>query len=250
MKYACMQRGTIAPPTLIASALIALLSITGFLVVPMVYERDADMFIEPRAGMTESGQTFVVEVVVRASTPVNVFRGEIGFDPVLLSVESIDYNTSIADLWAEEPWYENGDGTITFTGGTTARGGFLGTGTLIKVTFRARGEGTAAVHVHEARILAHDGLGSDVPLEAPIDSLFQVEESTLDRVTVATPSETTAVIAVGAEYSPTDLNRDGKQSLGDVSVFLLGMGSGDARFDLNSDGAVNAKDLSIVMSAR
>ena len=84
-------------------------------------------------------------------------------------------------MWAEKPWYENGAGTIKFIGGTTRKGGFFGTGSLITITFRAHGTGDAVVRVRDARILAHDGLGTDVPLGEPIDSLFSVALDALDR---------------------------------------------------------------------
>lgn len=243
------RQGAVVPGALIAGALFAFVSVMGFLVMPLTTEPLADMYIEPQTGVGKIDETFSVTVMVRGATPVNVFAGEVTFDSTVLSVESIDYNTSIADLWAEKPWYENGAGTINFIGGTTRKGGFFGTGSLITITFRAHGTGDAVVRVRDARILAHDGLGTDVPLGEPIDSLFSVAPDVLDRVTVAKPETTTAVIVVGEEFTITDLNRDGKQTIADVSIFMLNMTSEDVRFDFNRDGQVDTKDLSIIMSA-
>ncbi len=242
------REGAIIQGALVASAVFAFLSIVGFLFMPIVSEPQADMRIEPNIGIVKVGDTFVVRVLVSAQVLVNVFKGEIRFDPTILAVESIDYNTSIADLWAEKPWYENGAGTINFIGGTT-RGGFLGTGELITITFRAHSEGRAIVRTEGTRILEHDGLGTDAVVKEPIDALFTVEEAVLQKQTIASPKTTTATIAVINELPSTDLNHDGKQTIADVSIFMLNMLGDDARFDLNGDGSVDTKDLSVVMSA-
>ena len=68
------------------------------------------MFLSPEAGIIETGKEIVVSVHVTSKTPVNVFKGIVRFSPEHLVIEKIDYNTSIANLWAEEPWYSNGDG--------------------------------------------------------------------------------------------------------------------------------------------
>ena len=188
--------------------------------------------------------------MVSAETPVNVFKGEVLFDPTVLRVDSIDYNTSIADLWAELPWYENGEGTLNFTGGTTQPGGFQGTGSLITVTFRTIGAGVTALKLEDARILAHDGLGTDVALGKPIDAVFEVEQDVIESQTVAAPSSRTSVISVASNAPSTDLNGDGKQSIADMSIFMLHILSTDSRYDFNQDGKVNNVDLSILMTAK
>ncbi len=251
MKWALAKvRGVVAPGAVLASAIVAFLSIIGFLVVPIATEPLADMHITPLHGTVLVGETFTVSIKVTAKTPVNVFKGDLGFDQTKLSVESIDYNTSIADLWAKAPWYENGDGTIGFIGGTTMKGGFLGDGTLMTVTFKTVSAGDAPIHFHEARILEHDGLGTDAPLSESIDSIFTVEQSVLDTQTIAEPESSVANIMVVNEPPTTDLSGDGKQTLADISIFMLNMLGTDARFDFNLDGSVDTKDLSIIMSAK
>ncbi len=242
--------GIVASGTLVASAIIAFLSIIGFIVVPIATEPQADMRIEPTSGVVKIGETFTVTVLVSARTPVNVFKGEIEFDHTKMYVDAIDYNTSIADLWAERPWYQNGDGTLGFIGGTTMRGGFTGNGELITITFRTTSDGAAAIRFHEARILEHDGLGTDVPLILPIDSIFSFEESVINNETVAEPESSVATIAVVKELPSTDMNGDGAHTLADISIFMLNMLGSEARYDLNVDGKVDAKDLSIMMSAK
>jgi len=241
--------GYIAQTALVASALIAVLSVGSLVVAPAIFKSSADMYIVPNTGHVIIGNTFKVNVVVDAQVPVNVFTGEVRFDSNNLQVESIDYNTSIANLWAELPWYENGAGTINFTGGTTERGGFQGNGSLITVTFRTLERGNTSLRLEKARILAHDGLGTDVPLTRPLDAIFEVEER-VRTATVAQPGVTTSSLTVISNPPSTDLNGDGRQTLADVSIFMLNMFRYNPRFDFNQDGVVDTKDLSILMSAK
>jgi hypothetical protein len=242
-------KGIIATQPLLAGVIVAFVSLMSVVLVtgddPL-----ADMRIEPLSGVMHEGETLTVRIVVSAEVPVNVFKGELQFDHTKLRVESIDYNTSIADLWAEKPWYENGDGTINFIGGTTREGGFLGTGDLMTITFVSTGLGPAVMSIIEARILAHDGLGTDVPLTEPIDALFTVDENRLAGETIAQPAPSPSAIAVIREGAQTDLSGDGKQGIADLSIFMVGMVTGDTELDFSGDGKVNLSDLSILMSAQ
>lgn len=243
------SRGYIVPGLQVAGIIIAALSLVGFVVAPMV-SIQADMRIQPPSGQVLLGETFTVDIVVESQIPVNVFKGEVKFDPARLQVDSINYNTSIADLWAEVPWYENGEGTVNFAGGTTQKGGFSGAGSLIQITFRTIGTGDTSLYLEGARILEHNGLGTDLALEKPIDAIFAVEESVIASKTVANPPKTITELFVGTTPPSTDLNGDGKQSIADVSIFIRNMFGDDDRFDFNQDGKVDTKDLSILMSAR
>lgn len=102
--------------------------------------------------MVNTDNTVTFDLVVTADTSVNAFGGTLIFDESILAVEKIDYNTSIADLGAKAPWMK-GSGTISFGGGTTKPGGFVGQGTLLTITFMARTPGKAAVSVQDIQIL-------------------------------------------------------------------------------------------------
>ena len=244
------DKGIVAQGFLVAGVFVAFLSLAGLLATKSGVEPLADMYIEPTQKAVVEGDTFVVSVMVDARTPVNVFKGEVTFDNSILWVESIDYNTSIADLWAELPWYGNGEGRVTFAGGTTRPGGFLGTGSLITITFRTTARGATLLRLEGARILEHNGLGTDVPLSTPIDALFNVEEAVIASETVSSPETTTAALVVTPEKPSTDVNGDGKQTLSDISIFMLNILGNNMRFDFNQDGSVDTKDMSIIMGAR
>ncbi len=239
--------------SLLASAIIGFLAVVGLLVLPMATDVVADMRIEPNFKAVALDETFTVDIIVESSVPVNVFAGKLLFDNTTLSVVSIDYNTSIADLWAEEPWYSNGDGTLSFAGGTTRPGGFTGTDSLITVTFKGIGEGRGKIAIEDANILQHDGMGTDAALAQPIDALFTISATntatgTSDTNLIATAVTPTTYHVVN-EVPSKDLNGDGRQSIADASIMLLNIGSDNARYDLNLDGSVDLKDFNMVLTA-
>lgn len=241
------RKGIISQLALVAGAVFGVFTLFGILVVPSLLTPVADMRIEPQHAVAEEGNEFTVRIVVESGTPVNVFAGELTFDSSVIEVVSIDYNTSIADLWAERPWYSNGDGTLNFIGGTTRSGGFLGTGTLITIHFRTLREGQGVLALHDTAILEHDGLGTYATLEEPIDAVVTVEAKSANMLQTTNIATTFEVVR---EVPSTDLNGDGKQSLADISIFMLNITSKDTRFDFNLDGAVNTKDLSILLDAK
>lgn len=244
------SRGTTLPITLVASAFFALVTIIGITSIPSDFVPKTEMRIESTAQNMLVGETFVVEIIVESFIPVNVFSGEIKFDNELLSIKSIDYNTSVADLWAELPWYSNGAGTLNFGGGTTHTGGFQGTGTLIKVTFDTKNQGGGSISLHNPRILLHDGLGTDATLSEANDSVYTIENIANQGNNLLIPTESKATTyRITKEAPSTDLNNDGKQTIADISIFMLKITGNDSRYDFNLDGQVNIKDLNILLGA-
>jgi hypothetical protein len=243
------QRGAVPALNLLASAIVGFLAIMGILNFPFDTGVVADMRLSTTSKTLTLGETFTVDVIVESTVPVNVFAGELSFDTNTLQVESINYNTGVADLWAEEPWYSNGEGTISYAGGTTREGGFTGTENLITIQFMTIKEGAGSLRIQNAQILQHDGLGTDASLADPIDALFTVESEKLVEANLIQRSVIPSTYAVVETPPSPDLNSDGKQSIADVSIFLMHMASGDARYDFNLDGKVNLKDFNIVLGS-
>jgi hypothetical protein len=235
-------RGFSLPVLLTASAILAVIAISGYELANSTLNTDASIRIEPRIDAVEVGGTFTVRVVVQSRVSLNAFAGVLTFNPSVLAVDSIDYNTSIADLWALEPWYSNGDGTVSFGGGTTRAGGFNGEGDLITVTFKAIGEGDGSVILRNPLLLKHDGLGTGVPVIEPIDSMLTVTTPTNAR---GPGSESR--VAVVKEAPSADLNNDGAVTFTDASIMMLHLFGDEPRYDFNLDGRVNASDLELLM---
>jgi len=244
------KEGAVSPIALTASAFLAIVAIFGISILPNTEESDADMYIELAKKVVTVGETFEVEVLVESKIPVNVFAGELKFDHQVLSIKSIDYNISVANLWAEKPWYSNGDGTLNFAGGTTEKGGFTGVDTLIKVTFETIREGEGVLTLDKPRILLHDGLGTDAKLNASIDTIIVIEnESTTSSNPITNTQAVSTTYKVVEEPPSTDLNGDGKQSISDISIFMLNIASDDSKYDFNLDGKIDTKDLNIILGA-
>ena len=235
-----MFRGSVTSYMLIAGTIVAFATLLGITVLPEKAQ-EIGFILTPENETVTVGTTFTVEVRVKSSVPTNVFAGTLTFDPDVLSVESIDYNTSIADLWAELPWYSDGEGTVTFGGGTTKAGGFSGADTLLTVAFKPTKEGRTGMRIEKPRILLHNGLGTDATLATAKDTIFFVEPSSLP------VANTISSLAIVTEMPSSDFNDDGKQNLLDLSIFMLHINSTDGKFDLNQDGEVDLKDLSILL---
>ena len=231
---------------LTASVIAAVIGISGFLLGPAIISTPVNVSLEPKEGILVVGETVTVDVIVEANLPVNVFKGLVSFNPEMLTVASIKYNTSIANLWAEEPWYSNGDGSIGFAGGTTNPGGFVGKGSLITIVFTANNTGEARIAMTEMLVLQHDGLGSEAPLTSPIDALFAIAPVEIERDTLFKDEMSGPVITIIPETANTDLNGDGAHTMTDVSIFMTHLLSQNSLSDFNRDGKVDLKDLSIL----
>ncbi len=240
-------KGIILPAALLASAILSLLALTGIYLIPGDQPAPIDMYIEGAKKTIVVGDSFPVSVVTTSDTPVNVFTGTVMFDPEVLEVSEINYNTTIIDLWTEKPWFVNGDGTVHFAGGTTDTGGFVGTASILTITFTAKAPGEAELFIDNARVLEHNGLGTDAELTNAPELIFSVSNETAsDTVFV---EKTTDPVSISVIESPrtADINDDGKVTFADISVFMVYLATQDMRADLDADGKVNTADLSIIL---
>ena len=146
--YSFGVKGTAVPFALAIAGVVSTLTIAGLMANSFSAYPQADMRTEADLKTRSIGEMFQVKLVVESSVPVNAFSGDLSFNTEILTVERIDYNTSIADLWVKEPWYSNGGGIITFAGGTTKQGGFTGTDTLLTITFTTHKEGQGFIGIN------------------------------------------------------------------------------------------------------
>lgn len=224
------------------TTLIALGIVGGSLAASVVLTDtpQAAIYVVPDTNVVEVGQHISVVVMIQSNVPVNAFTSELIFDSERFEVVSIDYNTSIANLWAEEPWYNRASNSIYFAGGTTITDGFEGTGELLHATLRAKNAGDTIITLHNTRVLAHDGLGRDVPLSQPLDTLF-----TIDTTPFAAPLEEVeeSTITVMSDVPSLDVNNDGVVGFKDISTLLTAFGSNEDKYDFNGDGTVDWSDI-------
>ncbi len=239
MPYLASFRTLVIGLTAVAGGLMATASLSQ--------QTPAAMYISPSTATVVQGDEQQFSIMVESLEPVNAFTGEITFDNTHFRVTNISYNTSIADLWVEEPWYNRSDNSIYFAGGTTAANGFSGQGTLLTVTLRADRAGDTTLALRNPRIMAHDGLGTDVNLTAPLDRLFTID-TTPYAVPLPTPDKKPVTIVPATP--PLDINQDGEIGFRDVSILLLRLGGTDARYDFNGDGSVTWTDVRVWQQLR
>lgn len=209
--------------------------------------QNATFSIELLDGNTTVGEEGSFYLIVDAQEPINALETTISFSPETIEITDISIEDSFIDLWVFGPTFSNASGTLSFTGGTPAEGGFLGRGVVATVTYRGLAPGRVLFEFENANVLAYDGLGTPVDTES-LDESIIVERLAGDQARTA--RTTMNKIVVRDQNTPLpDLNSDGKVSLADLSIFVTHI-SGDYVYksDFNEDGEVDLKDVSILLS--
>ena len=145
-----------------------------FLIVPHS-TFGASLFVKSE-GMQEDG---LLALSVYASTkqqkPFNAASAEIHYPKDLLSLESLDINESVFNLWHIKPVLSS-EGTIVFSGGTSAKGGLIFEGKLFEMFVRPNTNGSGVVQIQNAQVLASDGEGTNI-LENTNGYIFRKEQA-------------------------------------------------------------------------
>ena len=203
------------------------------------------IFFTPQSGeKIAPGDTVTVDVNVNTNVPIDATGALIRYPEESFSVVGISKENSFLDLWTEETTIKEGLGEIVFSGGTTARDGHMGTGTIMTLTLKAKKDGDAVLSFDNVRIFPHDGSGK--PLQHEARSLTY---SIASKLASAKPQNGTPSNEPLAKRPAADLNGDGSITLSDLSILMVGMLSPyNPRYDLNADGSINLSDLSILLS--
>lgn len=108
------------------------------------------------------GQPFIVEFIVDSDdTAINAVEGVVNI-PSTLNVVDINIDGSVVTYWVDKPSVSS-EGQIKFAG--VVPGGFKGDHhVLFKGVFRADTESDLEFAFNNARVLAHDGLGNELPV--------------------------------------------------------------------------------------
>ena len=148
-------------PRFVYSLVIALSIFLGGFLLTALTASAADLVITPSTGSFNTGGTFTATLQVEPSgASVNAAEGTLSFDSSLLSVVSLSKNGSAFSLWTTEPEFSNTSGTISFGGGSPTP--FTNRSSILAITFRVLGEGTATLSTDRGVITAADGRGTDV----------------------------------------------------------------------------------------
>ena len=93
---------------------------------------------------------------------INNVESIIQFPSDLLEVISLDSNSSIFSIWAEQPNFSNNAGRITFNGGIPNPGFQGSAGKILSIIFKTKKAGIASVIFSNSAVRENDGLGTDI----------------------------------------------------------------------------------------
>jgi hypothetical protein len=170
----------------------------------------------------EVGEVLEFSIDAQSLIPMNAIGVSLSFPKDIVSIESIDQEKTIVDLWVEEPNFSNEHGTAKMSGGLLGKTGFIGRGHIATVRFKAIAEGKAPISIGDAVLLARDGKGTNI-LEAKENITFIIRDK--------------------GEPTP-DLNGDGVLSFADVTLlYFASLRSYQEAYDFTHDGKVSFSDV-------
>lgn len=203
--------------------------------------------LEPANTAVNIQESFSITIKAHSKQPVNAFDVTLSYptDTLLLATTSIE--NSIIDLWVKKPQIQHASGTVRLIGGVTATGGWRGDGELVVLTFEALRVGAPTLQISAVSVLAHDGAGSNT------NATVKTADVIIQTLTAqqAPPTQKNVTYLVRRETAPpTDINNDGKVTVRDLSIFMSDLKKPyEPRSDFDQDGIVSIKDLSIIFSA-
>lgn len=122
----------------------------------------ATLYLSPSSGSYTLGQTIGVVVRLNADgQAINASEGTVTWSKDKLQFVSLSAAGSIFKYWPIDPAVQ-GQSTAIFSGGLPSPGYRGSSGTVMRLTFRAKSAGQATVRISGAKILANDGSGTDV----------------------------------------------------------------------------------------
>lgn len=209
----------------------------------VVSENKSFVHLESSVKSVRAGEQFSIGVYVTAHVPVNAVDLALLFPKEQISIIGIDTGESVITLWTEEP---NVKGNIVVMRGGTFRKGFIGDHLIATVNARAITTGVAQFSVNTLTLLAGDGSGSKVSVAKTgkeEKSFFIIDEKgeIADEVSVGVKGSAVVMIV-------TDIDGDGKVSLGDISRFMSAWNTKTTIFDFNGDGSMTFRDFGIILA--
>jgi len=141
---------------------ILLTIFVGFLSVFYFAEASTNVYFKESNVNINRGDIFSIDLKISSDKSINVIDGTLLFDNKKLFVREVKTDGSLFTIWAKSPTFDNSAGKISFTGGVP--GGFAGKdGQVIKITFRAKGEGNTKIDFQDIfSVFLNDGLGTRV----------------------------------------------------------------------------------------
>lgn len=139
--------------------------ILAFSLTPIVSAQQlgASLYFSPLEQNPKSGNNFTLTARVDSlAQPINAIKASLKFNKDKLEIISISKIGSIMNLWVEEPYYSNIEGTLSFQGGVP-NPGFIGNGGIVlHIIFHAKSPGVTTISWNKGEVLANDGKGTNI----------------------------------------------------------------------------------------
>jgi hypothetical protein len=133
----------------------------------------AELSLYSQDSGVQVGEKVVIQANIDSLTVINAITAEITFDSTKLALESVITGHSVFPLWIERP-IERESGRVSFS--AIAPGGFAGVQeSVLELVFIAQRAGSSTIAYEAARVLAHDGKGTDVEVSTRALVLESVE---------------------------------------------------------------------------
>ncbi len=133
----------------------------GFIVPPLHASNSARFYLGQSSGNYTVGDTITVSLMVDSGgQAINAAEGTISYSTGQLDYQSISTSGSIFTFWTSGP--SENSGTITFGGGLSSPGYSGSSGKILTVTWKAKASGSGGVTVNGSKILANDGVGTNI----------------------------------------------------------------------------------------
>lgn len=194
--------------------------------------------LETTDSLVEEGKQFSIDVYAYATEPVNAVDITLQFNSKSVEVTGVDTGQSVLTIWTQDPVIE--DSSVRLQGGTY-RKGFLGDHMIATINMKAKKTGQSDFQVTDIVLLAGDGEGTPVMVADSLDStvsLYIYNESS-DSHNISVDVEVDVV---------SDLDGDGKVSLRDISIFMSAWHNKSKIYDFNKDGKMSFRDFSIILA--
>ncbi|MFA5831311.1 MAG: cohesin domain-containing protein [Candidatus Paceibacterota bacterium] len=121
----------------------------------------ATLGVSPASGTYEVGERFTVRAMATSESQFNAVALTLLFPPSIFSLDSISKSGSLLTFWVMEPVISESEGTLSLEGVTPGGINVL-TGPIISATLHGTHAGTGSVSFQSGKILANDGLGTDI----------------------------------------------------------------------------------------
>jgi len=122
----------------------------------------ATLYASSDTGTATIGDSVRIDIKIDSEDAgINAAQATLQFPKDILEVVGVDKTNSVFGFWLEEPVFSNESGRVTFIGGSTF--GVSGKSLqVLRVAFKVKGSGTAAIVFTDGAVTASDGSGTNV----------------------------------------------------------------------------------------